>query len=381
MKTLKVTDLKDGMKFGAPVYIDGESLLVPANVPLKQKDIDRLLKWEITEVQTEGDLVHDKKTPVQDDSQIVAEILDTRSDSELVQLYNSAVEKLDTTINDLKYNKEVNQESIDKLVNNLLQAIKNRSDEMISFIILSGFRKSQLSVSSVNCMILSTIIGLNLKLPNHKLVPLATGAMIHNIGMIRIPEAIIQKKGNLSDEELKVLRTHPIHSYRIITKNLKYSEEIGLIALQHHERWDGNGYPKKLSGKDIVLPARIVSVADAFEAMVSIRPYRNSMIGYKAMRELLNDNSRRFDSEILKVFIKTMGIYPIGSIVLLNDASIGRVTSIHSDSPLRPMVKIIVDSKGKRHTDDGRLLDLLTEKDLFIAKAINPKELEEHRKK
>ena len=118
-----------------------------------------------------------------------------------------------------------------------------------------------------------------------------------------------------------------------------------------------------------------MSVGDAFEAMISTRPYRNSMIGYQAMRQLLNDNSRRFDSNVLKVFIKTMGIYPIGSIVLLNDSSIGRVTIGHQDAPLRPNIKIIIDSEGNKTGADATFINLLKEKDLYITKAINPDEI------
>jgi HD-GYP domain-containing protein (c-di-GMP phosphodiesterase class II) len=148
------------------------------------------------------------------------------------------------------------------------------------------------------------------------------------------------------------------------------------VALNHHERWDGEGYPRKTLGKDIDALARIVSVADAFEAMVSSKPYRNSMIGYAAMKALLSDNSRRFDPDILKAFIKSMGIYPLGSTVLLNNAAIARVVETHPDAPLRPKLRVIVDEFGKRYErDEGDLVDLIAEKTLFIARALDPKEL------
>jgi HD-GYP domain-containing protein (c-di-GMP phosphodiesterase class II) len=148
------------------------------------------------------------------------------------------------------------------------------------------------------------------------------------------------------------MRAHPLLSYRIITKELQYPDDVGLVGLQHHERWDGGGYPRKSSGVDIDILARIVSVADAFEAMVSQKPYRNSMIGYAAMKNLLSDNARRFDPEVLKAFIRSMGIYPIGSLVLLNNAAIARVLETHADAPLRPKIKIIVDEFGKHFKDD-----------------------------
>ena len=141
--------------------------------------------------------------------------------------------------------------------------------------------------------------------------------------MVKVPKAILRKKEKLSPEELNQIRTHPIHSYRVISKELKYPEEIGVIALQHHERWDGQGYPRHLRGEDINLAARIVAVADAYIAMINERPHRNSMIGYSAMKNVLSDNGRHFDPRVLKAFLESMGIYPIGSIVQLNNSAIG----------------------------------------------------------
>jgi HD-GYP domain-containing protein (c-di-GMP phosphodiesterase class II) len=195
--------------------------------------------------------------------------------------------------------------------------------------------------------------------------------------MLRVPDAIVGKKGSLSPEEAQKMKAHPLMSYRIITRELQYPDDVGLVGLQHHERWDGEGYPRKTAGQDTDLLSRIVSVADAFEAMVSQKPYRNSMIGYAAIKNLLSDNSRRFDPDVLKAFVRSMGIYPIGSIVVLNNAAIARVVDTHADAPLRPKIKVIVDEFGKHFKDDsGDTLDLLTEKSLFIARALDPRELE-----
>jgi HD-GYP domain-containing protein (c-di-GMP phosphodiesterase class II) len=194
--------------------------------------------------------------------------------------------------------------------------------------------------------------------------------------MLRLPDSIVKKQGRLTEEESQKIRAHPLLSYRIITKELLYPDDVGLVGLQHHERWDGEGYPRKTREADIDALARIVSVADAFEAMVSQKPYRSPMIGYAAMKALLSDNSRRFDPEILKGFIRSMGVYPLGSTVLLNNAAIARVIETHPDAPLRPKVRLLVDEFGNRSEGDrGEILDLLSEKGIFIAKALDPKEL------
>jgi hypothetical protein len=100
------------------------------------------------------------------------------------------------------------------------------------------------------------------------------------------------------------------------------------------------------------------------------------MIGYQAMKNLLSDNSRRFDPDVLKSFIRIMGIYPIGSIILLNNKAIARVAEIHKDAPLRPLIRMLIDENGKAYEkDEGALIDLLSEKSLFIARALDPKEI------
>jgi HD-GYP domain-containing protein (c-di-GMP phosphodiesterase class II) len=215
-----------------------------------------------------------------------------------------------------------------------------------------------------------------MKLPNHKVLQITTGALLHDAGMLRLPKDILEKQGDLSEAEKQRMQAHPLYTYKIICKEFLYPEDIGLVALQHHERWNGEGYPRRVAGTDIDIGARIVSVSDAFEEMFSEKPYRNSMMGYQAMKNLLSDNSRRFDPDVLKAFIRIMGIYPIGSIILLNNGSIARVVEVHKDTPLRPSIRILIDEFGKVYKqDEGDLIDLLTEKSLFIARALDPKEL------
>ena len=197
-----------------------------------------------------------------------------------------------------------------------------------------------------------------------------------HMGMQRVPQDIIALERDLDAQELKTLKTHPVYSYRIINRELQLSEEIAQIALQHHERWDGGGYPQGLKGTEILFEARIVSVADAFEAMVSERPWRNSMIGYEAMKSILSDNQRRFDPEIVTIFIRAMGLYPVGSLVLLSDGSIGRVISSSEEAPLRPEIIILINSAGREYKGDtGPAIDLLNNKNLFIARALDIKSL------
>ena len=374
MKAIRVDELREGMAFSKPVYVDGETILVPANVHIREKDLERLSKWGVEVVETEGKPLPDglsRKEP-----EVYREIIESKKDRELFTLYLRSVDGLGKIFQDVHDGIKVELDQIDTIVNALFPAIRENGDILVSYTMRSEAIANSLALSSVNIMIVSMMIALNMKLPSHRLIQLAIAALLHDIGMMRIPEEILSKKEQLSPKELQTMATHTIQSYEIITRELKYPEAVALAALHHHERWDGRGYPKKLSGKGIPLASRIISVVDAFEAMVKDRPYRNSMIGYTAMRQILNDNSRRFDSEILKIFIKSMGIYPLGSMVILNSGDIGRVIRIHQDAPLRPVLRIIVDKIGRKFkAARGPEIDLLEEKSLFIARALNPKEI------
>jgi len=373
MKTIKVSNLHPGMKFDQPVFIEGDNILVPTGVAIKDKDIERLSRWDIEEVFTDGsEIVEPAAEAVLKSSPAW---LPPREEKYL-KIYRSAVEKVDAIFQDIADETYLNHEPIDSVVKEMLDVLRQSKNEMIQLILLGEWVERRLSVSAVNCMIISAVIGNTMRLASHRLLQLATGALMHDVGMLKVEKGILEKQGKLSGEELTKIRTHPVVGYQIISKDMKYPEDIALVALQHHEHWDGRGYPRSLKGEDITLFARVVTVADAYEAMVSERPYRNSMIGYSAMKNVLSDNGRHFDPQVLKAFLESMGVFPIGSIVQLNNSSIGRVSENHAEAPLRPKVELLIDEFGTK-AEGAEFLDLLSKKNLFIVKAIDPKRIGE----
>ena len=371
MRKIKVSDLKAGMRFSAPVYLDGENLLVPEKIGIKEKDIKRLLLWDVEFVETDGNPISESEIERSRDG-----FAAYTGDSSVARAYKRAITKLDAVFKDIKEYSKTDKIEIDMIISDIFSMLRDKPEELKAITMTSIDSEHKLVQSSLNCMIVSIILGRHLKIINSRLIFLAVAALLHDIGMTKIPEALLEKKENLSSNEIQIIHSHPMYTYKLITKSLKYPEEIGRIALHHHERWDGKGYPDKLSGKEIPISSRIISVADAYGAMLMDRPYRGSMIGYEAMREILNDNSRRFDSDILKVFIKSMGIYPLGSLVILNDSSIARVHLVHNEAPLRPSVQILMTPAGRiLKGNSEKYVDLLTEKNLFIVRAISKEEI------
>jgi HD-GYP domain-containing protein (c-di-GMP phosphodiesterase class II) len=356
------------------VYIEGDNVLVPAQVPLKDKDIERLNKWDIDEVYTDGALLSGAGGPGPEpragDGGSVAWI--PAAEEKLLRVYKAAVDKVDVIFQDIVDGTNLHHEPIDALVSDLVEVVRNNRNEIIQLILLSGRVERKLSASAVHCLIFSTVIGQSMKLASHRLVQLATAALLHDVGMLKVDRELLNKQGKLSPDELNRIKTHTVTGYQIVSRDMKYPEDIALVALQHQEHWDGRGYPRHLRGEDIHLFARVVAVADTYEAMISERPYRNSIIAYSAMKSLLSDNGKRFDPRVLKAFLESLGVFPIGSIVQLNDSSIGRVTANHPQAPLRPQLELLLDEGGAA-VEQRESIDLLERKNLFIVKAIDPK--------
>jgi HD-GYP domain-containing protein (c-di-GMP phosphodiesterase class II) len=380
MNKIQVRNLRPGVIFTEPVFIDGDNLLVPAEIPIRQKDIDQLNDWGVDVVETEGSIMDENaaKAPKVKKTDPRLSLTEVQENKGPYRAYVGLIERLDTVFVGIAGGANVEARSIDYITSQVMQEVRDQHNSFIGYILGGEVIGRDLAKSSINAAILSSLIAQELKLINHKILQITTGALLHDVGMLRLPRNILDKKGGLSEAEHRQMKAHPLHGYKIVIKELSYSEEVGSVVLQHHERWDGEGYPRRTAGAAIDIGARIVSVADAFEAMVSQKSYRNSMVGYQAIKNLMADNSRRFDPNVLKTLVKIMGIYPIGSIVLLNNKAMARVIEVHGEAPLRPKIHLLINEYGRVFKpNEGDDIDLLTEKSLFISKAVDPKDIGE----
>ncbi len=413
LKKVFRNEITEGMRFSAPVFFDdGENMLVSKGVPIKTRELMALDRWKIPFVLTAGNpLKGDERLETADEPEELDEIEEVAEDDSvesvpekarldeleytseqilklpevlentaLYKTYSDLIRDLDAVFSDIKGQRDVRTRSIDRIVGELMSVLQHERSGIVGFILGGDVQEMGLAKSSINTAILSIIIGEHFGLPRHRLLQVATGALLHDVGMLKIPEGIVNKEGKLDEGETQVMRSHPLYGYKLIVNELLYADEVGKAAAQHHERWDGEGYPARLSGLSIDVGARIISVADAFEAMVSPKAWRDSMVGYQAMKNLLSDNARRFDPDIIKSMIQSMGIYPVGSIVLMNNSTIARVIESHREAPLRPMIRVLIDEFAKPYTqNEGEVIDLMENHTMFIARAIDPAEYQKTR--
>jgi HD-GYP domain-containing protein (c-di-GMP phosphodiesterase class II) len=318
-----------------------------------------------------------QQTAAGSDSGSILSLSDVQENKGAYRVYTSLIQKMNTVLLGISNNASIIGKN--KITNEisvpLLQAVRGMRKQLIGFILGGEVKGFEMAKSSVNSAILSALSALEIDLPENRILNIINGALLHDAGMLRLPKEVTEKRGGLTEAERHLILSHPVLAHKIVVKELHFLDDVGNIVLQHHERWDGEGYPNHIAGDYIDMGARIVSIADAFEAMVSPKPYRNSITGNQAVKNLLADNSRRFDPTILKAFVLIMGIYPIGSIVRLNNGAVARISEVRAIAPLRPKVQIIVDQTNKIYRNEqGEFLDLLTEKSLYIAKAMDTKD-------
>lgn len=150
----------------------------------------------------------------------------------------------------------------------------------------------------------SLLIGKTMGLSREELTNLEYASLLHDIGKIGIPDVILNKKGKLTKEEYEIIKKHPEIGYEIINK-VGFLKRSAQILLQHHERIDGNGYPKGLKGRDIEKLAKIIAVADSFDAMTSERTYKNKVLSKKmAIKELKNNSGTQFDELVVDIIVQ-----------------------------------------------------------------------------
>ena len=220
---------------------------------------------------------------------------------------------------------------------------------------------------SVNVAITAVTCGVGMGLSNEKLERLAAGALLHDCGKRAIDPAIINKKGKLNDEERKKIERHPQYGYDMLYNRREIHPESRSCVLCHHENEDGSGYPKGLKGDKIPLLARIVHVADVYDALVQKRSYKPGFSQSEAVEYLMGGCGTLFDIDVVTAFLKYIAIYPVGSDVELSSGREARVVENHAGYLDRPTV-VLKNTKDK--------LDLAHDRSLLSTTIIKEVEAE-----
>lgn len=201
----------------------------------------------------------------------------------------------------------------------------------------------------VHCMnvgMLAVMIGKWIKLPENNLKHLFLAGILHDVGKYRVDLEVLNKRESLDDEEYEIIKKHVIYSYQVAREIKELNSDVLAGILGHHERLDGSGYPGALQGSQVGIFARILAIADVYDAMISERVYKSKETPFTVMEKLMGEGYNKLDTKILLTFLNNMARYYIGSYVRLSTGEVGEVIFIHPRCVHRPMVKV-----GEKYID------------------------------
>jgi len=261
-------------------------------------------------------------------------------------IYSDFEETIRTTFDKLRAAEELDLESLKGPVRSMSRSIERNPDAMM---LLSRIRQkgSDEFSRAVDTLIHMIAFGRFLQFPGERLLHLGLAGLLLNVGKVRLPDTILQKKGALIAEEIALAKTHVAHSVDLIRAAPGLSKDLEDIVIQHHERLDGSGYPQGLRGKQITIDGAIAGLVDTYSAFTSTRPYAEQMPPSAALNTLHKLRGTLFDEMLVEKFIECIGIYPVGSAVELNTGEVGIVIAQNLARRLKPRVMVILDARLK----------------------------------
>lgn len=332
MRKIRVTDLKPDMIIARSIYSGDSHILLHAGMVLTNDAIRRLSDIGIASVYI-----------VQDDAGDTARVSDVISEEtrlETIKMVKLSFVNLETHL-------KLNLGKLKSLVDNIIDELLSNDHVLVQLSDIRAF-DDYLFAHSVNVCVLSIMTGITLVYERPRLMELGIGALLHDIGKTRVDAEILNKPDDLTRDEFEEVKRHTEYGFDILREYQEVTLLSAHIAYQHHERWDGQGYPRGLCGREIHEYARIVAVADVYDALLADRPYRPSYTVSQALTILERMSGIYLDPECVTALVTNIAIYPIGSMVEISTGYIGIVVNINKETPTRPVVKIMMDNHGRR---------------------------------
>ena len=257
----------------------------------------------------------------------------------------SAIQNVATAFHSVEENGTFDPEPLQGISENILQDIIAQQKNLVQ---LTDIRlhDTYTFAHSVNVAILSSLLGVLLKLSREEQLKLTLGGLLHDIGKITVPYEILTKAGHLTDDEWSVMQGHPEAGRQRLKKMFPNDTLLSTIALQHHEHIDGSGYPNHLKGEQIHRYGRIVAIADVYDALTSVRPYKRAYTPSVAHRLMATCSPGHFDLDLLKLFFDNVAIYPVGTILKTQDGY-AIVKKVEFGYTLTPVVCVFANREGK----------------------------------
>lgn len=358
MKRILTKDLQPEMVVARTIFSSDGRILLHSGMLLTTSYISRLTELGINSIYIRDELFGEVN---------VRDVISDETRAQTVAVVRDAFDKLEK-------NHSLNICLVKQMVDDIIDELLANRNIMLSLSDIRAFDDYTFA-HSVNVCVLSIMTAITMGYNHLELAELGIGALLHDIGKIKVKIDILNKPGELTREEFEEMKKHAQFGFEI----LRTYEDVSLlsahIAFQHHERWDGHGYPRNLGGEHIHKYARIVAAADIYDALLADRPYRPAYSLNQTLTILKRMSGIYLDPECVTALIANIAVYPIGTLVMLNTGDIGIVIDVNREYPTRPIIRVVLDSRGRKLLNPHEI-DLSKFSTIMIVRPLNEPEIE-----
>lgn len=395
MELIGVNSLREDISFTGDLYIDDSFLLLPKTVSVSTTLINELEEWGFKSLYCDGSVTigneiqavtntafETKEKPKKDKlgKNVKKAIENSRTLSSgtshyeaIKDVYTEYSNYIEALFTHYATHKEIDQDDLFDCVKDLCVFVKDNKRFLLKLISTNEFSDKNFLIShSLKTTILAICIALQLHTPLSKMVELAVTCILHEIGMLQIPPQLYMTDKKFSSGEKAKISKHTIYGYTIV-QNLQFPISIQHGVLDHHEKENGTGYPRHLTGDKISNYAKIIAIACSYEAISSPRKYKDEHTTFDAIVEILQNKNKQYDDAVVKALLYTVSLYPIGTYVYLSNRKVGIVYDTNPESPKCPVVQLLTEKEA-----DGSLKTIQTDLNgIHILRILSKKEKED----
>ena len=400
MNTFELSVIKDGVSFTKDVLLDMLFIVEPAGVAIPNTVIAALADWEFNEVASEGNVDIDDFTakrikpegrstvPEQSAPALSSGIKRSLEDAERMRtlensdqarlaavqnVYDEYMDYIDHIYTHYATHKQIDYKNLEETVRSLCVFIRENRTYVLRITPSDDtIKKNFIVTHSMRSSVLAIAIGLQLHMSLSKLVEHGASCMLHEIGMLRLPPQLYPSNKQLSPAERDEISKHPLIGFEI-AKTLQFPVAVQFAIFEHHERENGTGYPRGLTGDKISLYAKIIAVVCSFESIIAPRQYKTERSTFAAMVEMLKNENRQYDETVIKALLYSISLFPIGTYVYLSNGETAQVIDVNPDNPKNPIVQLL----GEKDADGAPKTLQTDDNDIKIMRPIDKQELED----
>lgn len=346
MRFVPTNCIRPGMINGKNIFGRHGEFLLSRGTAIQEAYIEKIKELGLSGIYVEDELSDD------------IEITEVISEN----LRHKAVNTIKKTFGNLEKGMEITDDKVQSmnfLVKDIVNELLKSKDMVVNMNDLRVF-DDYTFYHSVNVAVLSIIMGVSLNLDKDSLFKLGLAAILHDIGKVFIPKEILNKNVDLTEDEFQLIKSHSAKGYEYLRDNYQIPSITYIGILQHHEKFNGRGYPLNLKEESISLFGRIIALADVYDALTSKRSYRDPMSPSEAIEYIMGNGGVHFDPRLVAIFIKKVAPYPVGTCVLLSNNNTGILLENHMEYSLRPKIRVF---RHDNNDVEPYAIDLLYDKD------------------